>query len=49
MNHKAEAGLADNLAGLVLAGGDRDGEPFTVLAWERRFVTTLREGVLTTA
>ena len=30
--------LVDYLGGLVIAGGDRDGEPFTVLPWERRFV-----------
>ena len=30
--------LIDFLGSLVLAGGDRDGEPFDVLAWERRFV-----------
>ena len=32
------ADLIAYLGGLTLAGGDRDGEPFTVLAWERRFV-----------
>ncbi|MDE0460093.1 MAG: hypothetical protein OXI15_22625 [Chromatiales bacterium] len=26
------------LEGLTLAGGDHDGQPFTVLPWERRFV-----------
>ena len=30
--------LVDYLGGLVLAGGDRDGEQFTVLPWERRFL-----------
>ena len=30
--------LIDYLGGLVLSGGDRDGEPFTVLPWEARFV-----------
>ena len=30
--------LVDYLGGLVIAGGDRDGEPFTVLSWEKRFV-----------
>ena len=30
--------LIEYLGGLVLSGGDRDGEPFTVLPWERRFV-----------
>ena len=29
--------LIEYLGGLVLAGGDRDGERFEVLAWERRF------------
>ena len=32
------AALIDYLGSLVLAGGDHDGEPFTVLGWERRFV-----------
>ena len=31
--------VADYIAGLTLAGGDRDGEPFTVLPWERRFLS----------
>ncbi|MCY3812455.1 MAG: terminase large subunit, partial [Gammaproteobacteria bacterium] len=26
------------LSGLTLAGGDHDGQPFTVLRWERRFI-----------
>ena len=26
------------LAGLILAGGDHDAQPFTVLPWERRFI-----------
>ena len=30
--------LIDFLGGLTLSGGDHDGEPFTVLPWERRFV-----------
>ena len=30
--------LVEYLGGLVLAGGDRDGERFTVLPWERRFL-----------
>ena len=30
--------LIEYLAGLVLVGGDHDGEPFTVLPWERKFV-----------
>ena len=30
--------IADYLGGLVLAGGDHDGQLFTVLPWERRFV-----------
>ena len=30
--------LAEYVGGLTLAGGDRDGEPFTVLGWERRFL-----------
>lgn len=30
--------LIDYLGGLVLAGGDHDGEPFAVLPWERRFL-----------
>ena len=30
--------LIDFLGGLKLAGGDRDGEAFTVLPWERRFI-----------
>ena len=30
--------LVDFLAGLTLAGGDHDGEPFKVLPWEARFV-----------
>lgn len=30
--------LVGYLGGLTLTGGDRDGEPFTVLGWERRFV-----------
>ncbi|MCY4637544.1 MAG: hypothetical protein OXG04_24140 [Acidobacteria bacterium] len=29
--------VIDYLAGLTLTGGDRDGEPFTVLPWESRF------------
>ena len=29
--------VIDYLAGLTMSGGDRDGEPFEVLAWERRF------------
>ena len=28
----------DYIAGLTLAGGDHDGEPFDVLRWERRFL-----------
>lgn len=28
----------DFLTGLTLAGGDHDGQPFTVLPWERRFI-----------
>ena len=32
------AELIAYLGGLVLAGGDRDGEAFTVLPWERRFI-----------
>ena len=32
------ADLIAYLAGLTLAGGDHDGEPFTVLPWERRFI-----------
>ena len=31
--------LADFIGSLTLAGGDHDGEPFTVLGWERRFVS----------
>ena len=30
--------LADYIAGLTLAGGDHDGQPFEVLGWERRFL-----------
>ena len=30
--------LIAHLAGLTLAGGDHDGDPFEVLPWERRFV-----------
>ena len=30
--------LSRYLGSLVLAGGDHDGEPFTVLPWERRFI-----------
>ena len=30
--------VVEYLAGLTLAGGDHDGEPFVVLPWERRFV-----------
>ena len=30
--------LAAYVAGLTLTGGDRDGEPFAVLPWERRFL-----------
>ena len=30
--------LIDYLGGLTLAGGDRDGERFTVLPWEARFI-----------
>ena len=30
--------LVEYVAGLTLAGGDHDGEPFTVLPWERRFL-----------
>ena len=36
--HGAGGGLVDYLGGLVLAGGDHDGQPFAVLPWERRFV-----------
>ena len=32
------ADLIRYLGGLTLTGGDRDGEPFTVLPWENRFV-----------
>ena len=32
------AELIRYLEGLTLAGGDHDGEPFTVLPWERRFI-----------
>ena len=32
------ADLIRYLGGLTLTGGDRDGEPFTVLHWEKRFV-----------
>ena len=32
------ADLIAYLGSLVLSGGDRDGQPFTVLPWERRFV-----------
>ena len=31
--------LAEYVGGLTLAGGDHDGEPFTVLPWERRFLS----------
>ena len=31
--------LADYIGSLELSGGDRDGEPFEVLGWERRFVS----------
>ena len=30
--------LTEYVGGLVLAGGDHDGEPFAVLPWERRFL-----------
>ena len=30
--------IVNHLAGLTLAGGDHDGQQFTVLPWERRFV-----------
>ena len=30
--------LTDYIGGLILAGGDHDGEAFTVLPWERRFL-----------
>ena len=30
--------LVDYLGGLKLVGGDHDGQPFTVLPWERRFI-----------
>ena len=30
--------LIEYLGGLTLVGGDRDGEPFTVLGWQRRFL-----------
>ena len=30
--------LVEYLGGLEMAGGDRDGEPFEVLGWERRFL-----------
>lgn len=30
--------LSEYVAGLTLAGGDHDGEPFEVLGWERRFL-----------
>ena len=32
------ARIVEYLSGLTLAGGDHDGEPFTVLPWERRFI-----------
>ena len=31
--------ISDYIGGLTLAGGDRDGERFTVLPWERRFLS----------
>ena len=34
----APAELIRYLEGLTLAGGDHDGEPFTVLPWERKFI-----------
>ena len=34
----APARIAAYLEGLTMTGGDRDGEPFTVLPWERRFI-----------
>ena len=30
--------IADYIGALTLSGGDRDGEPFAVLPWERRFI-----------
>ena len=30
--------LTDYIGGLILAGGDHDGEPFEVLGWQRRFL-----------
>ena len=32
------AALVDYIGGLTLSGGDRDGEEFSVLPWERRFI-----------
>ena len=30
--------LIDYIGGLILAGGDHDGERFSVLPWQRRFL-----------
>ncbi len=38
MQHTLSRALIDYLAGLTLAGGDHDGEPFAVLPWEKRFI-----------
>ena len=37
--------LIDYLGGLQLAGGDHDGEPFTVLGWQRRFLSGAFRGI----
>ena len=37
--------LIDYLGGLQLAGGDHDGDPFTVLGWQRRFLSGAFRGI----